>query len=1242
MAKTGAMAPMIGPLAPASLKAALTPKATSKPKVAAVKPVLAAKSITGAIASPLALSKSVKPAKAPTVSLPKGVTVSPGVARQLQAEQHIKQTGPSLGTVVSRLPGEALADIQGAQKTVTNAARTGIRDVVGGAGTLADRAIRSIAGHAIDQPGNRGLQRQAGRAVVADIPKELQGTGAVEKGLVQGGALASRAITTAQKALGGGRRTQVQAAGFGTPQALNLAANIGKDAVDLPAEVIPSTYYTARAGVQAAEGNPGPAIQMGKQVLGSLTSAKGWEQHPLNNALMVSGGLSALTRAGYGAADVAGLTDRTKLVRPSERLYGNAVTQRMPYSRDPLIRARQKLADSNDLPLAGKIPGRTTFAARVGRKVDEVYGTNATRWRNERTRIDAERQAAVTRGHSVPAQVRQLARNAKDPLAPLVHPEITGKEGVNLILQGAIRRPGTVGADLQNLIDMVSAHTYEKGSAAEKAQADTLGRLQALKNDKQFVNHPAAAFGAASKAAVDLAKEQKNLVQRGYITQEQTDHARLVPYAVSHMGATRDVTAEARAHDQAKADVVTAQAKLNAAVKQIAAAPAEEAGGFAHVQALQKTLEDAQHKESVLAVPPAERNALVHPDTGARVTDEEIRAHMKANGVDPDKVGFVSHRLGTVAQAKWGSLTRQALAETKERTGEAFRGGLTDISHDQVVRQHERSALITHRHDSTQRLINTFVLRKLDPFSDFDRDQAVRAADDQEFRAAHGVPDGVKLQPFRMAPQFARRGQITAIKAGLVSPIESLLGGEDNADTLPIARRDYTPVGDAVKAEGPGSYGLIADDAAHRLIQHEAPANAMGRLARSSSSLFRGATLPFSPHRVVGLPQETALRLAVGRAGLTSRIFGGRLLKTLGSEDFQAGTPEAKDYLDGLTARALGGQQSGQALRLKTYNGPDYYRGTIFEGGAKVLQNVKGTPGIGHVMAAFKTVSNSILHWQRQAVEVQAGRTALGKAALLQLKQDTGYGWPRALVLQQKAVEDFAKGLVNTKSQDTFGRYVDTMMGKWSNNSPLMTSALRASPFLSWYTNSLKFLYGTLPHEHPVITGLLAAANTATTGQRAAVGMSGPLSGNPGEIEGYEEGGVPFGGKVLDLAHYSPFGAVSDLAGAPLSELPPITIAAAQGLAGLNYEWEYPKAANGLREEPPTAQKFQLAFESLLDTIMPGVSVAERGATEPSSFLKPFAIYKPYAIAPTSSSLTGGSLTGGSLTGGSLTGGPLK
>lgn len=1091
------------------------------------------------------------------------------------------------------------------------------------------------------------------------------GGGAVESALTSGGRLASQGINAASNvvtgvrnalsgAVGLGGGNTARAAGGGIPagtaispagmvpaQVQQAGGNFLKDLVNLPAEVAPSTYFTAKAALSAVEGHPQALEQMGKQTLQALTTAKGWEQHPLNNALMVAGGLSAATRGLAAVKSAAGLSDSSVLARPDEELYGNARTPRLPYSRDPVIRMRQKIADSHTPAVERNVPlpAPKTFAGKVAQKVDEAYGTSATVWRNERQRIIQERQDAITAKHTPVAQARQLGAYARNPLRPLLKPEIVGKEAVNLFAQGVLRGPKTIAEDAQRTIDMVQEHRFEQGSPQEKAQAETLSRLEAIKNDKQLQKHPQAAISAAHKFADDMAPLQKKLVDRGYVSQEAVDHAKLISYAVTHMGARHDVTAEALAHDATKEVVSDAQKRLNAAER---SARDGAPGADSVVAARRADLATAQARERDAAVAQNERFGLVHPDTnGQRVTDEEIRAHMKANGVNPDRVAFITHRLGSDAQARWGKQTQQALADTKQRTGEAFRTGMTDISHDAVVRQHLQSALIAHRHDSTARLLNTFAVRKLGSGDFTTRDAALKATTDPEFRAAHKIPDGVKLEPIRLAPQFVRKAQLTAIKSGLTDPEELFDEAGQNKD---ITSHDWAPIAGGTvgsKDVQAGSFAVIPEDAASRLREHERPASTFMRGARGGASLFRQSVLPFSPHRVIGLPQETAVRLAIGRAGITSRVFAGRLLNTMSREDFQKANPAARNYLNDLTARALGGQQSAQALRMKIYAPRDYMRGTPMEGGVKLLANAKGKIGIGHVLAAFKATTNGILHWQRQAIEAQASKAALGKAALIQLKQETGYSWPRALFLHQKAVEDFAKGMIGSHNQDMFGRYVDRMMGSWSNYGPSYQRAVALSPFLPWYVNSLKFIYSTLPANHPVISGLMAASNTATQQQRAAIGESGPFSNNPLEVQGYEEGGVPTKGKLADLSYYSPFGAVSDVFGAPASEILPLGQPVLQALTGLDYTWRYPKNASGQRVEPPWSEKLTMGVDSLFSTILPGFSVTQKAISSPASLISPFRVYAPYPIQSQSTSLGGGSLGGGSLGGGSLGGGSL-
>ena len=89
------------------------------------------------------------------------------------------------------------------------------------------------------------------------------------------------------------------------------------------------------------------------------------------------------------------------------------------------------------------------------------------------------------------------------------------------------------------------------------------------------------------------------------------------------------------------------------------------------------------------------------------------------------------------------------------------------------------------------------------------------------------------------------------------------------------------------------------------------------------------------------------------------------------------------------------------------------------------------------------------------------------------------------------------------------------------------------------------------PVDRVALTGLMAAANTATQGPRAQVGLSGPVAGNPLEVPGYEEGSIPLpGSKVLAAQYYSPTGAITDT-GNTIASLVPLAqpLAAASGVS---------------------------------------------------------------------------------------------
>lgn len=1197
-------------------------------------------------APPKAPKSSAKPAAPPKITPPKPADPKV-VAAPARAEKPSSATSKSPRVSFAGVSGTAKAGSKGAPvKGSVTVKPSALPRITAGARALSQQE-KQLTGRSASPSDLRWMS--SGPTVGGTL---LHTTNAVTGAVGAGGRWLNNAVTNIRQTIGhatglgppgnprGGDTVLATLSPSATLQRVGI--NTLKDLVDVPAEIPVSTYLAGRALVHAAEGRPQELAQMGKQTLRSLTTVGGWEQHPLANALMVAGGISGIGKAGDVALRAIG--KGSDLARPDIVAYGNARVRQLPYSKDPLIRAREKAADSR--------PMSAHRANNVSAKmVDQLYGTAQTVWRNTRGRVLEERQHGITDRRSIGAQLRQARKNAANPAEPLLHPEIRGKEAVNLALQGVIRRPDTMVEDLRKYRSLIEKHPAEKGTAEEARQHAMLSHIDALLNNKHVLANGRQVFEAARKAASDLNAQQPQLVSRGLVNQAAAERVPLLQYAELHMGGERGLTPEARAHDAARQAVSAAQRRVNQTENSLHAAmsPEQHTTGLALLESARRTLKAAQEKERALKVPQDQREALLHPaaheNAGHVITNDEIRAHMRANGVNPEHVAYITHLPTSEEHARYGAMSRHPLAGKKHRTMRSFEGGQFDPTHDAVVRQHLMGELKIHRHETMRRIINSFVLRKGGtelptkglPHGDFKTfGEAQKAANDAAFRAAHNVPEGVKLRPFRITPQFAGKAQMTAIKAGLDT--------HEAAFDPAQFESAFTPIHDALRqptsGEEPGAWGLISDTVARRLEEHEKADNKLLRMAGTATSLFRRAVLPYSAKRIAGVPQETALRLVVGRAGASSRLVAGRVLAS--AERQARADPEVRRQLDWMTGQLFGGTQSGQAMRLSRYTPDNTYAGYPFEGMPALVHGLKRTPAIGHVAETYNFTSRKILGWYKKGIEAQGQKFAFGKAALKDLEQKTGAGWPRALMLQQKAIDDFTKGILNSPNQDMFARYLDQMMGKWSNQSPLFNDLLKFSPFLSWYVNSIKFIYGTLPLQHPVVSGLIAASHVGTSAERTKLGESGPISGNPLEVAGYQESAIPLSPtQRLQLSYYTPFSTMGDVAGSLADQFMPQYTPAFLGLGGVDYTFQPPKNAQGRRVALSVPDKIKLAFEGTLGTISPLQAILR--LDNPSQFSQWFRVYYPVTEQPqsSSSSLGGGSLGGGSLSGGSLGGGPL-
>jgi hypothetical protein len=395
-------------------------------KAVKVPPMKVAPSKAPPIVAPK-LSPLITNAK-PFQPLPKAPAVSPAVSKQMTADENQAATVQKLanfkptfskpvinaGAVLSDIPKE----IQGKGVVVT-----GARQLAGAVPGVAVKGLAALGSHnpALGpQPGSSVRAQQA--ALTSDIPKELTGKGAVEQGLKAGGAAASKALTALSQK--GTTIPGIQASGL-SGAAAQLPLNAVKDALNLPSGVLPSMYFTGQALVNAAQGKPQELVGMGKQIAGQMTSATGWEQHPLINALTAFGGASAVSRAGQFATDTAGLTDSASAVTPPEHLISNLFDPKRPPSRVPLVRAIdnahpiQKLnqlrqTKSFDLPAA---PAKNRISHAVQRRTTEELDAYEVMRRQHQAAALKERQAAISAPHTLKGQARprQTWRTRRHP-----------------------------------------------------------------------------------------------------------------------------------------------------------------------------------------------------------------------------------------------------------------------------------------------------------------------------------------------------------------------------------------------------------------------------------------------------------------------------------------------------------------------------------------------------------------------------------------------------------------------------------------------------------------------------------------------------------------------------------------------------------------------------------------------------------------------------------------------------------
>ncbi len=517
----------------------------------------------------------------------------------------------------------------------------------------------------------------------------------------------------------------------------------------------------------------------------------------------------------------------------------------------------------------------------------------------------------------------------------------------------------------------------------------------------------------------------------------------------------------------------------------------------------------ADLKESGAIRPTGELWPRLEKANGQPLHHSEIEVHM-AQELGDRNVAFLTHK----AERSYGQLMQshpgaRPGTEVRRRTGEAFGKGTYKRDYAALAQQAYGHANNIAGHENLNQMLRRFGIGR------FKTPEDAKAALDNFLN----TKEGQAIQRSLGAPRVQRIGPERVVKAGHVETRSVTPVLEDYGHTIHKAISET--------ADHP-QYTLLPDVVAKRLQQHDA-------LNQSSEGLralqwytnkWRGAALYASPRWMAGNVQEHAIRLAMANtnpfAVLSTKVsFAGKLGKSLLDDwHHKASDMSLSEEARYVARQHIGAWEAGthygsQAMNVLRRTAKD----DVMEPGEvrDWADALNETTPVTKMASAWQKYKNWVGHGQA-AVERNAKATAIGKAALRAVEK-FGSDW-RGLIRRQDAmVKKVADGTLDPNEAAAFGNDVMDMMGNWSELTPVVRRAVQTwSPFGLWWLTSMKFVFRTMPRDHPFKVAALAAMVSAT-------GQEEKLEHMPEYLRGGVAVTLPVVGKVtLTPEYYSPAG----------------------------------------------------------------------------------------------------------------------
>lgn len=972
------------------------------------------------------------------------------------------------------------------------------------------------------------------------VEAELTGQGKLAKGLSK---LASSVTKSrgkkGDKGAGGQSFATIFASklvpGFGLApkDAKTAVERTAKDAINFPAQVIPSAYVPTAAAVEAAGGDTKRLKQYLKDVdehdpiyntiqaaykaaTGDSKGAKkaigeagkAASEHPGLTALEVIGAKGTLGRGG-GKVMRSGVVGKKakragSTTRAVQTLEGTRVVRKRAYSEDVIKKGRQVAVEKT----------RRAVRDHHRRKAEEATSPEVKADRQRRAaKADPDRVTVheVKRRVDERVDANETVRRAHRAKAVNEAQDAVGKakkQGplVNLVAQGIVKADvDDIRAYVRDLADEYDGLSKAGKRANKQLRHDIERALDSKKLDLGQVREAARSYAENARPLED------NLVKHGLLDREQADIARLMPYAVRRMGAKHD------------------------------------------------------------------GDRLVGPD-GDTLHADAIREHMGQHhdGPEPSFLSQAPNARG--ARNFYVSSARSPSAGAVGRTGEATRKGTFDAHGDTLIEQAARAQGLKDAHDGFGGFLNEFAYRKRGAKGNATqygkKSLAETAAREMNLDAeGNALPNAVEWVPVRANPFGGSKAQAEHLFEDVNTSSDTVGQHDAVIDALTDALTEHSRKGDS-----DGEWVLIPKVAAERQAEHLRvlkPGTA-GKVGQAASSAFRRTVLSTSLPWMLGNITEGTVRTALAKAGPLSYMTGRKVVKQL-----------AKEGQDEALARMLPGGHFSAAEKQRIHQDVSRYADTKLEPIARALGAVRRTPGPKQVGDLWHHYTDAVFRTVNGRLEGQFQTAMLGKEV-----RKSGLMDDKLLKLSKKAVDQAVRGLTDTNEQVAFGREIDRMYGQYGKYSPDRRKTIALyTPFIAWTLNAYRFMFQVLPQDHPLLTTLLVQAEFATEDWRKSHGLDKFMEDRvprwlQGSIPG--EGAVKFRGPM----RYTPFGAFGD----PLGTLGGAVLPQASGIISAfeGRDWTGAPLRGKDGGEPTEAEMAKAAGEAFLSGSIPFLSLGKQ------------------------------------------------